>query len=146
MHITESAKKHDSTMNGIIYQDLNADLANASPAIFTQAQAQKALQQAIRLFQQEEGQSEINEQKNKLMIFMSEDNKAHWVYRINFRSESINKNKKPVEQVYIMDATTFQVYASWDDIQNMSITTVNGGGFGGNIKTGKRMYDGLKII
>jgi pseudolysin len=130
----------NSTMNGIMYQDLNADLANAAPALFTEAQAQKALQYGIHLYQQQVNDAaEMSGQESQLMVLPGKDNKAHWVYRVQFRVEPISANKKPVEQIYIMDAATFQVYESWDDMQ----TLVDGGGFGGNPKMGQRVYDGL---
>lgn len=135
LHI-QGLKNTNQTMNGIIYQDLNADLI---PASFTEEQAQKALHYGIQLYQQQVSDvAEISGQKSQLMVLIGKDKKAHWVYRVNFRSEPIDVSKKPVEQVYIMDAATFKVYESWDDIQ----TLVDGGGFGGNPKMGQRIYDG----
>ena len=86
--------------------------------------------------------SEITGRDSQLMVLIGKDKKAHWVYRVKFRSEPIHVNNKPVEQVYIMDAATFEVYESWDDIQTLN-ATVDGGGFGGNPKMGQRIYDGL---
>ena len=37
-----------------------------------------------------------------------------------------------------------KVYGQWDDIQTLEKTNVDGGGFGGNIKMGKLVYDGLE--
>jgi len=139
-----AAANNNSTMNGTLYQDLNADLAGAAPAIFTEAQAQKALQLSIDTFHKQiGGQSEISEQESKLIVFVGKDKKAHWAYQVSFRSEPTKVNEKPVKQVNIMDATTFQVYASWDDIKTIETVKVDGGGFGGNIKMGKMVYDGL---
>src|SRR5438128_1079855 len=45
-------KNHLATMNGVIYQDLDADLSRAPAYVFNATQADKALQQAIYLHQQ----------------------------------------------------------------------------------------------
>lgn len=141
--VVATAKTH-GTMNGIIYQDLNKDLEGASAEIFTQARAQKALEQSINNYQhQQGGLSDVSEQQSTLMVFVDKDKKAHWAYKVSFRSEPTKVNEKPVKPVSIVDATTFQVYANWDDIQTLENDDVDGGGFGGNKKMGKMVYDGL---
>ena len=112
--------------------------------MFTQAQAQKALQQGIDAYQQQAGfNSQISEQESTLMVFIGEDTKAHWAYKVSFRSESNNTNEKPVKQIYIMDAKSFQVFVSWDAFYSIYKYNVDVGGFGGNIKMGKLFFEGL---
>ncbi|MBX3708576.1 MAG: M4 family metallopeptidase [Gammaproteobacteria bacterium] len=143
MSVTAVAKKN-STMNGTIYQDIHADLAGAPPIVFTEAQAQKALQQGVDTYQHKIGnRSAVSEQQSTLMVFVGKDKKAHWAYKVSFRSEPVKVNEKPSKQVYIIDATTFAVYANWDDIKTLENVDADGGGFGGNKKMGKMVYDGL---
>lgn len=138
-----AAAKNKGTMNGIMYQGLNADLAGASSVIFTKAHAQKALQHGIDIYQKQASASTISDQDSTLIVYVGEDKKAHWAYKISFHSEPVNSSEKPVKQIYIMDANTFNIYEGWDDIKTIEKTDVDGGGFGGNIKMGKLVYDGL---
>jgi pseudolysin len=139
------AAKQNGTMNGTIYQDLNADLASAPAVVFTQAQAQSALQHGIDTYQQKVGgKTAVSEQQSTLMVFVDKDKKAHWAYKVSFRAEPARINEKPAKPVYIMDAATFTVYASWDDIKTLENVAADGGGFGGNKKMGKMVYDGLE--
>jgi pseudolysin len=138
-----AAAQHQGSMNGNVYQNLTSDLANASPLVFTQAQAQKALQLSIANFEhQAGGKSVLSQEESKLMVFVADDGKAHWAYKVSFRAEPTKVNEKPVKQVSIIDANSMQTYVSWDDIQTLEKADVDGGGFGGNIKMGKMVYDG----
>lgn len=135
------AAKNKGTMNGTIYQDIQADLPDY---VFTEAQAHKALQHSIDTYQHKVGgKSKISEQQSSLMIFIGKDKKAHWAYKVSFRSDSTKENEKPVKLVSIVDAVSLDVYASWDDIKTLENVEVDGGGFGGNKKMGKLVYDGL---
>ncbi|VVC76653.1 Zinc metalloproteinase [Aquicella siphonis] len=140
-----SAAKNNGTMNGTVYQDLNVDLAGAPAEIFTQTHAQTALQKAIENYQHKIGnKANVSEQESSLMVFVGSDNKARWAYKVSFRAEAARSDEKPSKPVSIMDATTFQVYASWDDIKTLEKMDVDGGGFGGNKKMGKLIYDGTQ--
>lgn len=135
LHITGKS----TSMNGMLYQNLHADLAGVN-ALVLNTSAQKALQYGIHYYLQQLKYSVIITEKNsQLIVFIDDANKAHWAYQIHFRSEAAGL--KPVEQVYILDATTFALYASWDDVPTMDI--VDAGGFGGNPRMGQRIYDGL---
>lgn len=80
--LAAAAAKNNGTMNGIVYQDLKADLAGASAEIFTQANAQKALQKAIENYQHQIGtQVKVSEQDSSLIVFVGSDNKARWAYK-----------------------------------------------------------------
>jgi len=133
-------QSHDTTLNGVVYQGLDADLANAPPFIFTSAQADKALQQSIQHFQKISGfKSEIKDTKTELMVYVDTNNKAHWVFLVSFLTA---KDVMPVKPIYIIDAQSFTVYKEWNNLQTEG--SVDGGGFGGNLKMGKLVYDGLK--
>lgn len=127
---------HNLKLNGLIYEDLIKDLG-AQP-LFSDDHAADALQKAIAL--QDSGAA-ISNTKVHLLIYVDDKNTAHWAYFIQyFVTPETGLPKKPT---FIMDAKTFKVYESWDDIQ--TVETVNGGGYGGNEKSsvGKFTYDGL---
>lgn len=130
-----------STMNGVMFQGLNADLAAVPSYVFGAGQANKALVHAIQLYQQKSGITKydtINAKKN-LMVYVDKDNKAHWTFLVSF--VAAEENGAPAVPTYILDAVTFNVYESWNDLQTVS-TLTQGGGFGGNPKLGKIVYDG----
>lgn len=143
-NIITVAKNANATLNGTMYQNLQADLANTSPSVLTEAQSKKAIQEGINLYQQKNNaRGTISEQKSERMIYVDADNKAHWVYRVSFFVAAAAEGKMPAKPVFILDATTFKVYQQWDNIKTLKPVEVLGGGFGGNKKMGKLIYDGL---
>lgn len=147
VHIPNAGKTNKSlmgaitpatTMNGTLYQHLEADL----PAVPTQEQAEKALQNAISVYEHKIGSKpQIKNQQSQLIVYINKDNKAVWAYKVSFYVEPQNAKATPVKPVYIMDATNFTIYLEWNDIK--TLTDVDAGGFGGNEKMGKLVYDGL---
>jgi pseudolysin len=127
-----------TSMNGTLYQKLNSDLAGTSQQIFNAAQAEKVKAKAL---QQTRAQYDISGEvkKQKLMIYVDGQNKAHWAYLVSLYLRGTGKNRAAVRPTYIIDAVTFNVYESWNDVRQ---SHVSGGGFGGNEKTGKLVYDG----
>jgi len=141
------AKNGDSTMDGTLYQNINPDLANAPALVFTEAQAQKAMQQAVSNYQHKVGvQSNAKDQQSHLIVYIDSANKAHWAYQVNFYVAPTEANVVPAKPVYILDAVSLQPYMQWDEVKTHG-SKVNeegiGGGFGGNKKMGKLVYDGL---
>ncbi len=128
-----------TTMNGVVYQDLQADLANTPAYVFETAQAEKALQHAAALYQQKTGikQFDLAHAKKDLMVYIDKNNKAHWAYFISFLAKSSNGLAVPT---YIIDATSFDIYLDWNNAQTLQ--DAQSGGFGGNEKMGKLIYDG----
>lgn len=136
-HLTSNK---NATMNGVVYQNLNQDLINTPAYIFNAAQADKALQQAINLYQQKTGfKQAVSKSKSKLMVFVDRDNKAHWAFLVSFMTRPANA--MPEMPTYIVDAVTFKVYQQWNNLQTLD--EAPGGGFGGNSKMGELTYDGL---
>lgn len=135
-----STKNAKATLNGNMYQNLNGDLQNAPAYLFTPAQAGKALQQAILLSQKKAGRPvNVSDSQSRLMVYVTQDNKAHWVFFVTFGADmSTLDAAKPA---YIMNADSLEVYQQWNNLQ--TVDEVKGGGFGGNLKTGKFVYDGL---
>jgi pseudolysin len=133
-------KSSQATMNGVIYQNLPADLDGVPAYIFNVAQADKALQQAIQLHHTKGAtQHAITENKTRLMVYVDQDNIAHWAFYLTFVDAGFSG--LPQKPTYILDAVTFHVYQEWDDLKTLDNEA--GGGFGGNKKMGQVTYDGL---
>lgn len=131
------------SMNGKLYQQLNADLDKAPSSIFTESQANQALQLAIATYKDKAPNSKsvlIKNPKSQLLVFVDSNQAAHWAYKVAFDVPAGNVGQLPAKPNYIIDAVNLKVYQSWDDIK--TIANVHGGGFGGNAKH-KLTYDGL---
>lgn len=130
------------SMNGTIYQSLSADLDSAPSYVQSETQAQKAFDEAVRLYEANKGKlGTIENKQTKLMVYIDEAKKAHWAFLVSFDTQP-DATTIPERPTYLMDATSFQAYKEWNDMQ--TLTNVTGGGNGGNTKTGKYNYDGLR--
>jgi pseudolysin len=128
------------TMNGTLYQGLEKDLVNASRNSLSAGLTQKALAQAVLTYQQQaDSNAPIKKSHVSKLIYVDEKNLAHWAYQVSFLVAP--PHVVPLKPTYIMDAETFVIYVSWNNIQTGYAT--EGGGFGGNKKTGMLVYDGL---
>ena len=138
--IKELATDSKATVNGVIYQDLNKDLKETPAYVFSATQAKEALEKAVLIYSQSHGAKlNISEKKSELMVYIDDNQKAHWAFLVSFE---VQPNKGMLERPsYIMDAMAFNVYREWNDIKKLSDTL--GGGFGGNLKMGKLAYDSL---
>lgn len=133
---------HRTTMNGIVYQDLGQDLGRMGAYITSPEQIQKAFMHVVNLHQQKTGIKIFDSQhaKKSPIIYVDKNNKAHFAYYISFFSG--NTDGSPAVPTFILDAETFAVYETWDDLQ--SLDDVSGGGYGGNPKMGKIVFSGEK--
>jgi len=131
------------SMNGIVYQDLDTDLANTSSQAFNDAQKEKVIEHAVELYQKKAGMGQATDINAKPMVFIGRDHKAHWAYQVSFFVDSMKESAAPAKPVYIVDAKTLEVYAQWDDVKTASKIVEAAGGNGGNLKMGKLIYDGL---
>lgn len=142
-----AAKNNNGSMDGVVYQDLTADLANAPAAIHTQEQADKSIEYAINLYQsQVHGKPDITAQQSKLIVYIDDNSKAHWAYQVTFNASPLEAGKIPSKPVFILDAVSFEKYKQWNNIKTMEepqLEDIAGGGYGGNVRIGKVVYDGL---
>lgn len=138
--IKELSQDSKATVNGVIYQHIKEDLKDTPAYVFGDDQAKLALEKAISLYGKASSlAADVSEKSTKLMVYVDENNKAHWAFLINFE---VQPKKGMLERPsYIMDAITFHVYREWNDIKKLS--EVMGGGLGGNLKMGKLAYDSL---
>lgn len=127
-----------ATMNGMVYQGLAGDLTLPAAHVFTPAQQQSAIQEAIRLTEENiKGKTQINTVQS--VIYVDDENKAHWAYQLALTQ--ISSQGLLAQPIFIMDAITHKVYETWNDLKRFD--RVNGGGFGGNPKEGEFIYDSL---
>lgn len=143
--ITPSTK-----MNGTVYQGLALDLANVKLNDFTSTQAEQAMQYAINVYlkskpapwsKRETNKDDlIDGKKQQLIVYVDKEgnHKGHMAYLVEF--SAYKGNALAAKPTYIVDAKTFAVYKAWDNLQRSN--TVKGGGYGGNVKTRVRYYDG----
>jgi pseudolysin len=141
LHATVAGGASDQvTYNGIIYQDLAGDLNNTPQYVFESAQADKLLAQSITRFQEQTAtRYPITNSKATLVVYVDDHSKAHWAYLVTFKSEP--KSGLPARPVSIIDALNSTIYEQWDDV--LTLVDVEAGGFGGNQKIGKKVYDGI---
>jgi pseudolysin len=138
--LLQNAAVNKTTMDGVVYQGLEADLRQTPAFVFEVDQAQKALAQATQLYQNAAGsQDEIKDAQSTLMVYMDEANVAHWAFLVSFLVQP--GHGLPAKPTYILDAVSFQIYKNWDNIQTMD--NIAAGGYGGNKKIGKLVYDGV---
>jgi pseudolysin len=146
------AINNSSTMNGVMYEGLEKDLAGTPSYALTDAQKANALQTAKTAYAKVNPQSQIDykEETNKTIVFVDDKNVAHYAYLISFY---IDDGKTGAHRpTMIIDATSLHIYRSWDQVKTADhppvISTVPevaiAGGIGGNEKIGEVIYDGDK--
>lgn len=139
--VVASANQAQTKMNGTLFQELDNDLRGTPAYVFTEAQAKLAFDRAVNLYQKEIGtQFEVVDHKKQLLVYVDEHNKAHFAFHVSIYGKNISGF--PTIPTYILDASTFQVYKYWNEIKAAGLSNVKGGGFGGNLKMGKLIYDG----
>ncbi len=128
------------TANGKIYQNLVADLQATPSYAFSPMQIKQAKEQAIALVRKEIGDFQIESMGDvQRIVYVDNENKAHWAYYMTFYAKKING--EPMQPTFILDATHFTTYQYWNNLQTIDRLT-HGGGWGGNKKSGKILYDG----
>lgn len=135
-----AAPKAKTTMDGTIYQDLAGDLRDTPAVVFSESQAKKAEAYVQTLLKKKMPTVDAKESESKLMVYVDDNNKAHWVFYTSFYFPSVN-GRMPSKPVYIIDAATFEIYREWNDVKQLN--AVDGGGIGGNEKR-KLIYDGAR--
>jgi pseudolysin len=128
------------TLNGLMYQALDADLKQAPAYLFALPHEKQAIEKAIALYQQKSGnKTGVKEEQASIMIYVDKDQRAHWAFKISFSVDVIGG--MPVKPVYILDAITLEAYQVWNEVKTAAIVTA--GGYGGNEKVGRLTYDAL---
>ncbi|HTM64095.1 MAG TPA: M4 family metallopeptidase [Gammaproteobacteria bacterium] len=161
---------HDNTtMNGVIYENLEKDLRKTSALTFNKTSQQKALLTAKNSFTKKfrAPVNNFTNEKSQMIIFVDDNKQAHYAYLTSFDYYTANSATRPTS---IVDAATQKVYRTWeglyfanskeaaiaaarakfaksledqdDDKLPEGVYEIIVGGIGGNIKSGEIVYDG----
>ena len=132
----------NARMNGLIYLNLAADLGHVLPKLDSD-QKEKVLSHVTNLYQKSINKSVlISHSKANLMVYIDQNNKAHWAYYVEFFAPL--NDAAPTQPVYILDAHTYEIYQSWNNLHTVekNMEFVAAGGYGGNEKIGVINFDG----
>ena len=89
--------------------------------MFSQAQKQKAFDQALDHYQGKTGiKQEVQDKQSELIVYVDKDKKAHWAYKISFYVSPVKSGTLPAKPIIIVDAVSFHVYKEWNDIKTKS--------------------------
>ena len=104
-------KNHKTTMNGKIYQGLEADLQNLRSDILFNADHQAAAQKEVaRLYQKNTGDNLVSSLETQKWVYVDkQNNKAHYAFLVGFATDKGHKPK------FIVDASSLEVYEKWDN-------------------------------
>lgn len=142
LHIPQAGNKKEAFqdlassktfMNGHIYQDLSNDLPEDPKTVFTNEAAEKVIQQSLSSYKT------VIDPQIVPMIYIH-NGIARWAYKVRFQ---LTKGMTPEQPVFIIDAINGKVYQQWNDLKTLD--TVKAGGFGGNHKTGQKIFDGTVL-
>ena len=153
IHIPKANKHHSllaslndkTTMSGVIYEGLEADLAATPKNVLSKAQQEKAMQEAKIAFETKTSAVGLKYTKEtvKPIVYIDENKKAHYAFLLSFYYDDMKTGAhRPTS---IVDAQSLQVYRDWDAVMTENspeITNVLAGGIGGNEKIGPVIYDG----
>lgn len=138
--LTSHRLSSHASMNGTFYQGLSADLGS-KPSDESQ---NKAIKKGVDTYSKTiAGKSTIGDTSATLIVYVDQAGIAHWAYKVTFNANPMREGSIPAKPVYIIDAATLVIYTSWDNIKTGKNSSELGGGFGGNLKMGKLIYDGL---
>jgi pseudolysin len=130
INMTTSAHP-DVRMNGQVYRALEEELGDPSPDFSDRATV------ALQAFSQQYTEGLLSEAQATPLIYVDEENKPHWAYRVTALVE--RPNAIPKRPTAIVDATSFQAFLEWDDIKTLKFA-VKGQGYGGNEKISQWHY------
>lgn len=143
------------SVNGVVYQGLERDLAATSLSVLSEAQQQKALQQAQADYRRENHlplSIKFTDEAVETVVFLDEKNQAHYAFHVTFYHDDGRTGAH--RSNLMMDASNLRVYRKWDQViyskmhftrdgqQQPQPEMVMAGGIGGNEKMGQRIFDG----
>lgn len=163
--------KDTTSMNGVVYEGLEKDLASQSANSFSNASAMKAIQASKMQFakSRREAIGATKNEKAERIVFIDSNNQAHYAYLTSFTVLTANSASRPMS---IVDAVTNKVYKTWEGLyfdrsakeqeainagraklqlkadkdqdDDGQIYAAKVGGIGGNVKAGEVVYDGVE--
>jgi pseudolysin len=125
------SSNQSTTMNGTVYQGLQRDLGQPTANFVTRGG------EALAHFKSKYAKHSLSGENVTPMVFVDADKRAHWAYKV---SVVISDGERiPERPMAIIDAQTYQVYLSWNDIKTLN-SKVAGKGFSGNAHSGRLRY------
>jgi pseudolysin len=134
-----AAVENTTTMNGVVYEGLEKDLASTASFALSDAQKAKALADAKLAYELKTGLKGLKytQEESKTIVYVDNDKQAHYAYLVSFYvDDHISGAHRPT---MIMDATSLRIFKTWDQVMTEGMQTA--GGIGGNEKTGAMVYD-----
>lgn len=118
-----------SDVSGKVFSGLEQDLA-AKPADNAAA--------ALTAWSAQDKGAKISDGKAELVVFVDQNNQAHWAYQVSYLAE--DGKSIPKRPSAYLDAKTFKPFVQWNDIKTAKHSAY-GKGFGGNERVGQYAYD-----
>ncbi|MBA4696413.1 MAG: peptidase M4 family protein [Legionella sp.] len=119
------------SMNGTVYKELEKDLGKV-PAGFLKNAAL-----AMTAFKNGLKEGIISQEQVIPVIYIDDDNQAHWAYKISALVETTGKI--PARPSAIVDSQSYAPFVQWNDMKTVK-EPVKGMGAGGNHKVGEFVY------
>jgi pseudolysin len=135
-----AAVENTTTMNGVVYEGLEKDLASTAGFALSDAQKAKALADAKLAYEQKTGLKGLKytQEESKTIVYVDSDKQAHYAYLVSFYvDDHITGAHRPT---MIMDATSLRIFKTWDQVMTEG-SMQPAGGVGGNEKIGAMVYD-----
>lgn len=103
------------TMNGIVYESLEKDLAQHAPVVFSKEMALKSLQHVKDLHQKKyrNAIAKTQDEQSTPIIYIDENKQAHYAFLVSYTYYLPSAAHRPTT---IVDAVTHHVYRSWEGI------------------------------
>ncbi len=154
----------ETSMNGVIYEGLEKDLNNTPAFALSDTQKNKAVQIAKATYSKKTGMPAISFTKDsaKKIIFIDDNQQARFAWLVSFYADDHAMGAH--RPATIIDATTLNVYRTWDQVMTISnpleskegkaaiaklqegegeLYEITAGGVSGNEKSGDIIHDGM---
>jgi pseudolysin len=136
MHSPQSANnllasQDDTSMNGIVYRGLQAELGTPSSEFVKNGAV------ALQHFQSQYNDKAVSEEQVTPMVYIDDNHQAHWAYKVSILVN--HGDKIPERPTAIVDADTYKPFVQWNDIKTAR-KPAQAMGFGGNRKVGEFSY------
>lgn len=135
------------TMNGVIYEGIDSDLAATPAYALNDLQEKKAMEQAKLRYQKKTGVTNVvgQHETSEKIIYIDNNGRAHYAYLNSFYMDDHKTGAH--RPTTITDAVTLKVYRSWDQVMTLNPNKrdeqlITAGGVGGNEKIHELYYDG----
>ncbi|MFZ4077202.1 MAG: M4 family metallopeptidase [Legionellaceae bacterium] len=128
---------HKRWFSGTLYRDLALDLGEPPPA-FALKKAQ-----ALALIKAKYTRQRKVRETVEPMVYVDDEGDAHWAYQVRLWLEP--HDAMPTHLVWILDASSWEVLLSWDEIKTAHVPA-KAQGYGGNLGVGLIQYGADKPL